>query len=729
MLIALAIAATAAGQQTQPAAPALTPEQAAELDRARTIITDVKASPEVRRIGAEDLLRLTYPAARDLAVEILGGNGDPLPRIAVCEAIAAVGGRRPELLSAELVGPLMGLLGSADAAVRAKAATALSVFRDGGVAEHLGRLAADPQAPLAKRLAAVEALAFNLDQRQVVAALVDLLATDNDRLRAAVIDALRPAARDDYGADLAAWRQWWAGRSSLDEAGWLRDRVGLLRDRDRAAREAFEQSRAETERRCAVLSTRLIEQLRNVHRLTPEPQREELLIGWLSDPLLEFRQAAVGAVAARISDGHRPGDAVRAALRERFADPAPNLRRAVFDVVAALTDPADADAVLARLKEERDPAVREVVLRTLGRLGNPAAIPVLVGELNDPSASEGCWVEAANSLGMLAMREKVPAEVAAPVIEPLKQRFAAAPPQSVRLRAALLGAMASIGSPQFAPEFTANIEAAEPELLLTALQGVRTLGDATRIDRILALLGSDDARVRRAAAEAVGALGSEPAHLEALVNRLASGTEPNPRVRQAAWAGFQAILARKPAQPRLQWAERLADFPDLEEAYLTALVRDLGASQPPAPEINIARWRLARLYDASGRFAESFPMLRDLWQNLPPDGNPSRQEVGLALLRAGLELRRYERVGEILSPLTEGAEAARKAEIGRMLLEHAQARAAAGEANDLAPLFEAIGKLPPETLDAGLRQKLEEARSAPPPQPEAPQPGTEPAAQ
>ena len=84
ILLALLAATPTLGQQTQ---PSLTPEQLAELDRARTIITDLNASAEVRRFGAEDLFRLGYPAATDLAIEILCGEADPSPRVAVCQAV------------------------------------------------------------------------------------------------------------------------------------------------------------------------------------------------------------------------------------------------------------------------------------------------------------------------------------------------------------------------------------------------------------------------------------------------------------------------------------------------------------------------------------------------------------------------------------------------------------------------------------------------------------------
>ena len=67
-----------------------------------------------------------------------------------------------------------------------------------------------------------------------------------------------------------------------------------------------------------------------------------------------------------------------------------------------VTTATDADPVRARLAYETDLAVREAILRTLGRLQNPVAIADLTAELTEPGASESCVAEAAASLGMLA---------------------------------------------------------------------------------------------------------------------------------------------------------------------------------------------------------------------------------------------------------------------------------------------------------------------------------------
>jgi len=710
LLTATALAQPALGQETQPAKPALTPEQAAELERARTIITDTKASSEVRRIGAEDLLRLRNPAAIDLAIEILGAEADPLPRMAMCGAIGAVGAQEPELLSEGLVGPLLALLGSPDTEVRSKAGVALASFRDGGVAQKLGDLAADPNVPIIRRLAAVDALVPNVDQRRVIQQLIRLLDAESAELRARATTALRPASRQDYGNDPQAWKQWWAGKSALDKTQWLQDRVQLSQKQNRELRREVESLRARAEQRTRAISERLSEQLKTTYRLTPQPQKDDLLIRWLQDPLLEYRTSAVSVIATNISDGNLPSESVRAALRGCFTDEAPQARRAVFDVVAALTDPADAQAVCARLPEEHDPAVREAILRTLGRLQNPMAIEVLSAELSDANTPEGCLAEAAVSLGLLGAQGQVEPAVIAPAIGPLKQRFASAPPGALRLRAALLGAMASIGAAEFADEFAANLEADEPDLLLSALQGVRAVGDASRIDRILSLVAHNDPRVRRRAIEALAVPDGDPAHLEALINHLNPVVEPNEGVRQAAWNGFRGLSSEASPAVRLQWADRLTEFPDLQATYLAELITALAEEKPPPLELGEARLRLASLYEAQSRYAEALLVWGDLWPALVEAGDARASEAGLSLLRATLEARRYEKLEELLARLAEGLDLAAREPIARVVLEHLAARQAAGSGQELQTLLDSLGRLPADAFDPAFHQAVDQAR-------------------
>lgn len=700
-------AASVSGQETQPAGGTGTSK---ELEQARTILTDVNASPQVRRIGADSLLGLGTDEAFGVAIEVLLGQGDPGPKTALCEAIAGLADDATDILSEGLVDPLLQLLGSSDAALRSAAALALCRFPNPDVVSRLGALAADGDAPSVQRAGAIDALAANVDRRAVVQQLVVLLDSEDAGVAERVLAALKPASREDFGDDVERWKAWWQAKSALDDRAWLEDRVSLLREENRRIRAEADRVASRSRGRQEVLAGRLVEQLEVVYRLTPPPGQDELLAKWLGDTVVEFREAAVGLIAVGLSDGNRPSTAVRQALRSRVSDPSAAIRRHVFDVLAALTDPADAEAALQRLDQESDNTVREAIVRTLGRLGNPVAIPSLVAELSAGRGCEPCVIEAAVSLGLLGSREDADPEAVARAVGPLKARFASAG-DSVRLKAALLGAMAGLGAADCSEEFLSNLEATEPDLLLPALEGVRSIGDASRVDRILALTASNDARVRRRAIEALVVLGGDEAHLETLVNRLSPSVEPNDGVRQAAWEGFGAIVSRQSIASRLTWAERLKDLPEREELFLAELIGDLSQIQPVPAELALARRRLAEVFDSQSRFAESFGVWRDLWQSMSAEGTADSREVGLAYLAAMLQAGRYEGLAELVPALTSAARAGAGGEVEKLLADHLEQVNGANDDQRLQAYLIGLERLDVGLFGAALRQAMDRART------------------
>jgi HEAT repeat protein len=366
-----------------------------------------------------------------------------------------------------------------------------------------------------------------------------------------------------------------------------------------------------------------------------------------------------------------------------------------MDVIAALTDPADAERVRKQLETETDPSVREAILRTLGRLQDPASIPVLIQQLAEAAAPKPCVVEAALSLGMLGAKDKSDPAAIDPAIEPLKQRFATAAKEDLTLRAALLSAMANLGRAEFAPEFNANLDTPEPELLLPALDGIRETRDSSRLERVLALITHADPRVRRRAIQAAAALG-DPSHAEAIFARVSPAVESSDNVRPVAWDGLLELLGRSNAETRLLWSERMLDFPERREAYLLELEREWSQSQPASRELAETRRRLAAWFDSSQRYAESLPRLIQLFTN-STDG-VSKEGVAAPLLRAELALGRYEDLCRQLPDLVGVASNAERDQIAKLLLEHCRTEIEAGRNLQLAGLQAAIKALSPDAL-------------------------------
>lgn len=718
----LAASAVLAGQNSfdahsrRPTATTTTEEQQAELDRHRTIIMDSPVGSKSRRLMAESLLELDIPARIDLAVELLAPDGAPL---AICEAISTVGVKRPAKLDARLVDPLLDLLGNERTILSTQAASALSAFRDGDVADRLGALASDEKRPITARVAAVDALALNTDRREVVNVLIQLMRQSDDTIVATALAAVRQASRVDYGDDVRKWQHWWIRKNQLSDKVWLRDRLDLAALHNHQLRAEIHDLQQRSAARRQLVATRIAELLRKTYQLTPQGQREATLQQWLADSMEEYRLFALRVVRERIAEGDTPGESVRAAVKACFADPAPPVRIAALEIVGNLKDPNDAEAVLASLENETDPTARETTLRVLGRLENPKAIGALVEELTSPESRLGCVRESANALGVLGGQGHVEAQAMAPAIEPLRKRFAEAPDENLRLKESLLGAMALIGDRAFRPEFIANLKSDSPELLLAAIRGAEIVEARDQLDRLLDLLNHSDPRVRQLAAKAVGTLGSDPVHLAGLITRLNPDSEDNEGVRNAAWNGFRAILFREfrnPPSKLLELVGRLDRLPERQISLLEEILAEWSStSSAPADVMTAARDQLADLLLSENKYADAVPHLQQLWKDYVAAKDDRAAPTRLKLVRACLYGARHERIVEIIIEIASPANDAEKAEIAQTVLDHLESALPNGDTEALRSLVKSLRAIPEGLLGSDWPQRLQDLSDRIPP--------------
>lgn len=687
--------------------PGLTLEQQEELDRIIHVIRSERNDPETRRFGAERLLKSDLPTRIDAAAKLLTTTTSAGAPAVVCEAIARLGRRNPEQLDERLVDPLLALLGNENAQLSSAAASALSVFRSSGVARRLGVIAADEQRPAGQRVAAIDALALNTKDRSAVKELISLSTTANPWMVERVLEALRPASGIDYGADVEAWSAWWQRQSALSEERWLRDRLDLAVERYEALRDDHLRAQREAQSRDQLIAQRFNELLRSIYQITPQQsQKEAKLQQWLADPVVEYRLCALGLLREQITEGNTPAPAIREAVKRLFSDASPAVRIEALEMIGILKDPEDATAVLALLPNQNHPAVRETFLRVLGRLENPTAIEALIAELKDPTAHPGCMREAAHSLGTLGAQGRVDASVIAPAIQPLKDRFGAAPEDDLRLKEALLGAMALIGDAALTPEFVANLSAEAPELLLAAIRGIKTVGANDQIDRLLTHLTHVDPRVRQLAAEAVGTLGTE-VHLEALFNRLTPNVEANEGVRNAAWDGLRAVLFRSAAPVRMQWANRLDHLPDRQIQLFNQMIDTWIADGSAPPELVDARQRLVDTYLAHGNYAEAVPVLQQLRAHFLEGDIQQASQLGVQLIRTVLQDGGHNRVNEIIIEVAKTADDPTKGKIVNTIFDHLHGQLLGGPNARLAALVKRLQSLPGDLLGPQWQTRLD----------------------
>lgn len=647
--------------QVPPAAGPANPDKD-HLDRLRTYqtrILDPQARLEERRNWAEALIRETVRAqsaqSRQLVIDLLGPSQPVEVQRAVCDAIptGAGAGAEREHLDGALAEPLFQLLGSANVDVRSAASRALGEFQGQDVTDRLASTASGVNGePLPQRLAAIDALAANTHRRDVVAHLVELLDVQTPEIVARVTTALEPMSREPIGNDAARWRDWWTAQVRLSNEAWLGDKLRMFRDRLRASRAELEAQRERSRKVNADLAAKLREFQREIFRLTPVDLRDAKLVEWLNDPQDEVKSTAMALIKARIADeGKRPEGDILATLLRLLKQGSPSVRRDVLTVVQNLNDPTVVRAVLAQIDEEKDPATREAAFRALGRLNSPESVPVLIREILSTEAPPECVREAAGTLGQLAQQPGVK-ERAREIVAPLQARYRALGANDIAMRAGLLTAMAGLGDPSFAPDFFQAVESEDPAILRPAIQGLRAVGDSSKLSRLRRHTANPNPLVRLAAIEAVGQLGKEDADLEALLQRINPAVEQNDLARDAAWKGFRQLLRNKPVREQIRAAAMLREVPDREAEYLNDLAESLRERPEAAADLEMVRDRLANLLVAQGKFADAVPHLRELYTQRSKRNDPTALDTGLRLLDATLRTPGFSAAVNLLQQLS-----------------------------------------------------------------------------
>lgn len=730
-MVGIGVASAAQAQPTAPnpaSAPAqASPEHLQQLQNCRHGILDTQARPEERQRWAAQLLTYGSPEARALVAELLGQTAQPATQIALCIALGECCRVSPERIDPVWADPLIAALGAQDETLRARASEALAEFPSDGITTKLGTLAGQKEAPLAARLAAIDALGAKTQRRDVVAQLMELLDSGEEPIRARVLGALKPVTEQEFGSDLTRWRTWWAGQMQLEEQVWLTEQVRVQRARTRALEQQQRASAGLSAKQISDRSARIVELQRELFRALPPDQHEPRLARWLGDPLPEVKQTALSIISSRIADvGYRPGGEALAALLRLLDDPSVALRREVLNIVPHLSDPSAGTAVLARLEVESDPTIRAALFAALGKLAPPGALPVAIKEIASSTCGAECLREAAHALGQIAAGH--PESDALPAaIGPLKERYASVAPDDTRLRAALLAAMAGIADSAFVPEFVAAVESDMAELTRPALSGLCAVGDKSKLPRFRALTGHADARVRLAACDALGGLGQEDADLEALLGRVNPALEQDTAAREAAWSAFRAVLGRRPVADRLAWSERLRDAPGLELSYLRGLEKGLAGSDG-TPAHGVVRSRLAEVLVANGNFTEAAGQLRDLYASLSARGDAGALDAGLRWLDATLRSEVHQNLSGLIEQLAAAKlEPAARQRVVDTVAAYANDPGVAQSQERTAALLGYLEVVPAEALGAPWSELLQRlrARVQPPPPAEADPPPAE----
>lgn len=610
-----------------------------QLESCRQGLSDPLVRPEDRKRWAQLLFTLDAPPAKTLVQEILV-SGSPIAQMAVFETIAERGRMDPSIFNPDWIEILLERLKSDDNALRLAAASAIAVHNSEALATRLGELAASESATEMTRLAAVEALAQHIDRRSHVRQLIGLIDLPDASITDKVFAALEPTARISPGKNSALWKQWWERKEKLSDAAWLEDRVDLYAARLAAVELELRLAREEHKRQLDAIRVHVVELQRELHRMSSPEERDARLVQWFASPLNEVRLTALSIIQARIADEGRPPDGpLRDAMLPLLHDLSVAVRRQTVLIVQNVNDVTVADALLDQLQLESEIGTRVLILKALGRMTHPQAVPSLIRETENPQSDPACIREAVLALGEIAGKLQDPA-LRDTIITALQARYRQLATEETSLRSALLSALATIGDPNFKTEFETALNSTNPEIIRPAIRGAKSIRLAAAVPRLRTLSSDADPLIRSAALDAIGHLGVDDADIESLLARLNPSTEANEDVRNTAWRAFRELVKRRPVPIQYALAQRLPESTDLPERFLEQLSASLETQPENEPTLDATYQRLATIFSAKKRHVEASAVLKKLYDLRIKHPNGRSTDAALLWLAAVLRSER-----------------------------------------------------------------------------------------
>lgn len=212
----------------------------------------------------------------------------------------------------------------------------------------------------------------------------------------------------------------------------------------------------------------------------------EVLVGALSGPRPDGRKDAAEAIAALPPGPAR--EAGRAALLTHLSHPLRDVRIACADALAAFPDAEVVSALVGSLEQDDYPNVRQVAARSLGQIGDHAALPALMDAIG--SGHPSIVRAAAKALGRCGDPRAVP------LLLPLTH--SSDPPMAQVALDALVGAGGAAPSPEIIDALHAGLRHASWLVRQAAANGLVTLRLRGSLDALKAALALESHPVARA---------------------------------------------------------------------------------------------------------------------------------------------------------------------------------------------------------------------------------------
>ena len=223
------------------------------------------------------------------------------------------------------------------------------------------------------------------------------------------------------------------------------------------------------------------------------------LLATLADP--DSSQGRAAWVLGYLDDRRAVGPLLTLLKQELKNESDRECKDKAVEALGWLGDPAAVPALLAEMEGDR--GCPTIAAAALGRLGDSRAAAALAALLRNTEAEQGSRVAAAEGLGLLGGPTAMPL-----LADALKD-------SSRHVRAAAAEALAVLGDPAAAAALEAAMTDRSVSVRQAAMRALANLGASRSLPVLLAAARDRDGRIREAAVEAMGILG-DPQAVDAL---------------------------------------------------------------------------------------------------------------------------------------------------------------------------------------------------------------------
>jgi HEAT repeat protein len=620
-----------------PSPPAAAPDES-DIGQLSQTLTNPSSSPVQLEEAAKRLLERNSREAANILKQGLQNGGPPV-QTAIARAISAAS--NPDAAYIPLLEPL---LGQGQALSKAAAQALVNYPNQPTIFEELKGAATRPSIPEAFRIQIIRAMGAFFDKK-AAEFLIDRMNNDrSEAVKLAAMDALAEmTGLRENGQDHNRWQKWWDGVIGQTPERW---KTELL---DSRARE-FVQMRQRYSDLVDELQELLAEQYRMVGN--PDAKKSDAILRYLQSGVPDVRLDGIKLVTNDFNDQKPISPEVHQQLRAMVSDSDKNVRLEVARTLQTIYDTDAATVLITQLGQEPDWEVRRVIAHTLGEIGDLRAVPVLVKMLDDAPVENA--TEAATALGALGEKlrqDNSQAALLKQVVDAVRRTFDTRTgadhggPQSDKLRAACVSALAALGDARSSSLFPVLLRPNESEnVRAAALHGLGILDDPTTVGLIAEYLTDPNPQVQLEAAKALRNMATFK-QAEVLYKMVNGEQASSPQVRDEAWKTLKVVLSGGSPEDLNDWPGRFKDDPEKQLEVLDILQTALEkAKDPKLLAINSETMadlyltpKLNRPLDAIGKFQIAL----DYWQN-EGKGDPSELE-GLVsgMLDARLAARQW----------------------------------------------------------------------------------------